>query len=165
MQSGVRLSSFYGDGEIFVFFPIMENILYTISDSTAEITLNRPLKRNALDGGMIRDLTAAFTDADMRTDVRAVMLRANGTAFCAGADLAYLKEIAQNDIAANRTDSRHLMELFRAVYFSAKPSVAVVNGPALAGGCGLATFAILPSPRPKRCSDIRKCGSDLFPRS
>lgn len=116
-----------------------ERILYAVEQRRAHITLNRPEKRNALDDTMVRDLTAAFSQASRDSDVRVVLLDHNGPAFCAGADLAYLQKVASFDLNENRTDSQQLAHLFRAIYELRKPVIAVVNGPALAGGCGLAT--------------------------
>ncbi|HET7152167.1 MAG TPA: enoyl-CoA hydratase-related protein [Candidatus Kapabacteria bacterium] len=117
----------------------MEQILYATADGVATITLNRPEKRNALDEQMIRELHSAVEKATADAAIRVIVLTGNGDAFCAGADLAYLRKISEYDIAANKNDSHNLMELLYAIHSSPKPTVAVVRGPALAGGCGLAT--------------------------
>jgi methylglutaconyl-CoA hydratase len=114
-------------------------ILYTTADRTARITLNRPEKRNALDDVMIRELTTAIISAGKDQGVKVVVLSGNGPAFCAGADLAYLSRVAEFDLEQNRMESERLANLFRVIYELRKPIVAVVNGPALAGGCGLAS--------------------------
>jgi methylglutaconyl-CoA hydratase len=114
-------------------------ILYTAADRTARITLNRPEKRNALDDLMIQELTSAIVSAGKDQGVKVVLLSGNGPAFCAGADLAYLRQVAEYDLEQNRMDSERLANLFRVIYELRKPIVAVVNGPALAGGCGLAS--------------------------
>ena len=93
-------------------------ISYASSERRATITLRRPDKRNALDDVMVQELTAAFTAAARDPGVKVVVLAADGPAFCAGADLEYLQRIASYDLEAHR---------------------AVVHGPALAGGCGLAS--------------------------
>jgi methylglutaconyl-CoA hydratase len=71
--------------------------------------------------------------------VKTVTLAGNGKAFCAGADLEYLARVSGADLEANRSDSFLLAHLFRVIYELRKPVIARVHGPALAGGCGLAT--------------------------
>jgi len=113
-------------------------ITYTVFERTARITLNRPEKRNALDDVMVRELTSAFHSAAKDQSVKVVVLAANGPAFCAGADLDYLSMIVKHDMDENRVDSGQLASLFKVIYELRKPVIAMVNGPALAGGCGLA---------------------------
>jgi methylglutaconyl-CoA hydratase len=114
-------------------------ITYAAADRRASITLNRPEKRNALDDVMVRELTAAFTMASKDPATKVVLLTGAGKSFCAGADLDYLARISRADLETNRTDSFLLAHLFRIIYEIRKPVIALVNGPALAGGCGLAT--------------------------
>lgn len=114
-------------------------LLYETSNRKATITLNRPDKRNALDDIMVAELTTAFTQAGRDLNVKLVILRGEGTSFCAGADLEYLNRIATFDLEENRNDSGKLANLFRTIYELRKPVIAVVNGSALAGGCGLAS--------------------------
>jgi len=114
-------------------------ISYASGERRATITLRRPDKRNALDDVMVQELTAAFTAAARDPGVKAVVLAGEGPAFCAGADLEYLQRIASYDLEAHRADSRRLAALFRLIYELRKPVVAAVQGPALAGGCGLAS--------------------------
>lgn len=109
------------------------------SGRTSVITLSRPEKRNALDDQMVEELTRAFHAAARDAQVRAVVLRAEGPAFCAGADLEYLQRMSGFDLEQNREDSRRLAHLFRMMHELRKPVIAAVQGPALAGGCGLAT--------------------------
>ena len=87
---------------------------------------------------MIAELSAAFAAASRDASVRVVLLTGAGDSFCAGADLAYLRTMQGNDLEENRMDSGRLASLFRQIYELRKPVIAVVNGPALAGGCGLA---------------------------
>ncbi|HTX98744.1 MAG TPA: enoyl-CoA hydratase-related protein [Bacteroidota bacterium] len=114
-------------------------ILYRQEGRKAIITLNRPEKRNALDETMVAELTGAFLAAGREPSVKVALLCAAGPAFCAGADLEYLQRIADQSLEANREDSGKLATLFRTIYELRKPVIAVVQGPALAGGCGLAT--------------------------
>ena len=114
-------------------------LLYTSGQRTATITLNRPDKRNAIDDLMVKELTTAFSMAARDPDAKVVLLNANGNAFCAGADLEYLKRIASFDQEENLKDSSRLAQLYKIVYELRKPVVAAVDGPAIAGGCGLAS--------------------------
>lgn len=107
------------------------------------IVLNRPEKRNALGSALVGALSEAL-DA-MRDDaaVRCIVLRGEGPAFCAGADLAALQQISQNSAMENLADSTRLMELFQKIVDLPKPVIAMVHGAAIAGGCGLATVCDL----------------------
>lgn len=78
--------------------------------------------------------------AEENPEVRCVLLNANGPAFCAGADLAYLQQLQNNSFEENLADSTHLSELFQLIYESSLPFIAQVQGDAIAGGCGLATI-------------------------
>ncbi len=110
-----------------------------IKDRIGYITLNRPEKRNALSPAMVTELKRAFTQALTDDGVKVIVLRANGEAFCAGADLAYLQELQKYSYEENLSDSIQLKDLFLEIYLSKKVVIAQVQGPALAGGCGLIT--------------------------
>lgn len=112
---------------------------YKVEERVATITLNRPEKRNALNAEMVTALKAAFTKAEQDNDAKVIVLAAEGDAFCAGADLAYLEQLQKNTYQENLADSRHLMELFAQIYTLPKVVVAKIQGHAIAGGCGLAT--------------------------
>ena len=117
----------------------MELVLYEVKDRVGYITLNRPEKRNALSHELVAELKDAFTHAENDADVKVVVLQANGDAFCAGADLAYLQQLQKFSFEENLADSNHLKELFLKIYQLKKVVIAKVQGHALAGGCGLAT--------------------------
>jgi methylglutaconyl-CoA hydratase len=103
------------------------------------LTLNRPEKRNALSPEVIEELTAALKDAaDCHCGV--LILTGAGPAFCAGLDLEYLTAISSRSLEENRRDSESVARLLRALYDFPKPVIAAVNGPAIAGGMGLATI-------------------------
>lgn len=121
----------------------MSGITYSVTGRIATITLNRPEKRNALSGAVVRALREAFAQAEADGQVKVVVLAANGKAFCAGADLDYLRQLQQFDFEENYADSRELMQLFREIYALKKVVIARIEGDALAGGCGLATVADL----------------------
>jgi len=114
-------------------------IRYAVAERKAKITLSRPEKRNAVDDIMVQELTAAFTAAGKDSSVRVIVLDHQGSVFSAGADLAYLGRMSQFDLEHNLADSRTLAHLFRLIMEIRKPVIAAVDGPALAGGCGLAT--------------------------
>lgn len=109
------------------------------ASATGHITLNRPDKRNALNARMVEELGLALTALESDNSVRVVVLRGAGDVFCAGADLSSIKALQTASYEDNLTDSRRLMTLFERLYLFPKPSIAVVHGPALAGGAGLAT--------------------------
>ena len=115
------------------------SLLYESADRKALITLNRPDKRNALDDTLVKELTLAMVAAGKDQNIKVVVLNGSGPAFCAGADLGYLQRLSEYDQEENRADSQQLANLFRTIHELRKPVIAVVNGPALAGGCGLAT--------------------------
>lgn len=103
------------------------------------ITLNRPEKRNALNFEMVVELKEAFTKANSNENVKVIILTGEGAVFSAGADLAYLQKLQQNSYEENLEDSNNLKELFQIIYFHNKPVIALVQGHAIAGGCGLAS--------------------------
>ncbi|MCL6480795.1 MAG: enoyl-CoA hydratase/isomerase family protein [Firmicutes bacterium] len=110
------------------------------SDGTvATITLNRPEKRNAISAEMLEELPAALAELE-RSAVRVVLLTGAGKAFCAGMDLEMLRAIATQSPEAHLADSQRMARLFLTLYEFPRPTIAAVNGPAIAGGCGLATL-------------------------
>jgi methylglutaconyl-CoA hydratase len=117
----------------------MKYIQYAVQDRIGVITMNRPEKRNALSHEMVTDLKAAFSKAEQDETVKVIVLKANGEAFCAGADLEYLRQMQGFSYEQNYSDSTHLKELFLQIYTLKKIVVAQIQGHALAGGCGLAT--------------------------
>lgn len=116
-----------------------QHLLYTVEDRVATLILNRPEKRNSLNDTLVVELQSAFESAEHDSRVKLILLRANGESFCAGADIAYLQRLARFSLEENLEDSRRLMNLLYQIYDCSKPTVAVVQGAALAGGCGLAT--------------------------
>ena len=116
----------------------MSLIKYQIADRIAHITLNRPQKRNALNGEMVESLTGAFKEAAQDSTVKVVILKAEGEVFSAGADLQYLQQLQNNSYQENLEDSIKLKELFQLIYTNDKVVIAQVQGHAIAGGCGLA---------------------------
>jgi methylglutaconyl-CoA hydratase len=114
-----------------------ETLNVEFAGHVATVTLNRPDVRNAFNETMIAELTSAFTALDTRDDVRAVVLAANGKAFCAGADLNWMKKMAAYSDEENRADAMLLANMLSSIYRCSKPVIARVNGDAYAGGMGL----------------------------
>jgi methylglutaconyl-CoA hydratase len=118
----------------------MKLVTYEVKDRVGYITLNRPEKRNALSFELVSELKALFAHAETDSSVKVIILKANGDAFCSGADLAFLQQLQNFSYEQNLNDSRHLKELFLQIYTLKKVVIAQVQGHALAGGCGLATI-------------------------
>jgi methylglutaconyl-CoA hydratase len=118
-------------------------ITYEVDNRIAAITLNRPEKRNALNGAMVAELQAAFRQAGADDAVKVIVLKGAGDAFCAGADLEYLQQLQRNTYEENLEDSRALMQLMQQIYYHEKIVIAQVEGHAIAGGCGLVTLCDL----------------------
>ena len=110
-----------------------------LQQGVAVIWMNRPDVRNALNAQLIAELTDAVTAAGEDPDVRAIVLAGRGKAFCAGADLNWMKQAAAYTPAENEADSLRLAQLLRLIAESPKPTLARVHGPAFAGGLGLVT--------------------------
>jgi methylglutaconyl-CoA hydratase len=114
-------------------------IIYEMREGVARITMNRPDKRNALDGELVGELKAAFGASASDDACRVVLLTGAGTDFCSGADLANLEKTAQNSVLENMADARATADLFLMMRNHSRPVIAAVQGRALAGGCGIAT--------------------------
>src|SRR5215207_2108274 len=111
----------------------MPDVRYTVEPPLALVTLDRPERRNAISADMVTELTAALQSAAADHRCRAVLLRAEGPAFCAGMDLAHLRSLMEQPYEANLEDSRRLAALFDLVWSLPKPVVSAVQGPALGG--------------------------------
>jgi methylglutaconyl-CoA hydratase len=105
----------------------------------AMITLSRPEKRNAITADMIAELFSAFNEVEA-SPARVLILTGAGKAFCSGMDLEALKALAAQSPADQRADADRLVRLFLRIWSFPKPTIAAVNGHALAGGCGIATL-------------------------
>lgn len=107
------------------------------SRGVARVTLNRPDKHNAFDDGIIAELRGAFTELARRDDVRAVVLASEGKSFSAGADLGWMKRMADYDFGHNMKDAEALADMLRALYELPQPTIARVQGAAFGGAVGL----------------------------
>ncbi len=116
-----------------------KTILSDVSERHAHIVLNRPDVRNALNDEMISELKSVLSDIKSDNSIKTVSVTGAGSAFCSGADIGHMQKLQSNSYQENYQDSYNLAELFYALYQMPQPTIAIVNGPALAGGCGLAT--------------------------
>ncbi|MBK7377474.1 MAG: enoyl-CoA hydratase/isomerase family protein [Ignavibacteriales bacterium] len=110
-----------------------------IINNTAMIRLNRPDKRNSLNPELILALKNQLDKLENNSSVKVIILTGEGSAFCSGADLNYLQQLKDYSIIENKIDSENIAELLLKIYRFPKPVIAAVNGPAVAGGCGLAS--------------------------
>jgi methylglutaconyl-CoA hydratase len=118
-------------------------IKFEIKNSIAILTLNRPDKRNALHPDLISMVKNYLIKHWSDENIKVLIITGAGKAFCAGADLSYLKQLSVYSPVENRKDSEELAEMFKLIYHFPKPTIAAVNGPAIAGGCGLASVCDL----------------------
>lgn len=105
---------------------------------TAEVWLNRPEVRNAFNDGVIAELTQAFRELGADPQLRCITLAGRGKAFCAGADLNWMKAMAGYDWEGNRADAQALADMLYTLYSCPVPVVGRVHGDCYAGGVGLA---------------------------
>lgn len=108
-------------------------------DGIAVLTFNRPDKKNAISYALIDETLAALAALE-KGPTRVLIVTGAGTAFCSGMDLEELKAITSRTTEDNIRDSETMAKLFRAIYDFPRPTIAAVNGPAVAGGCGIATL-------------------------
>src|SRR5947208_13749520 len=116
-----------------------DRVLVQIAGGVLTATLNRADKRNAIDTAMIDALLTTLEQADLDATVRVVAVRGAGRDFCAGMDLQELLASADHTLEQNRQAALHFAQVFVRMRRLPKPLVALVQGRALAGGCGLAT--------------------------
>jgi methylglutaconyl-CoA hydratase len=119
--------------------PETKAVLYSVEGSVAQIILNRPEKRNALNDTLIAGIKNALIDVSAAEAVRAIVITGAGEDFCSGADLSALQKISEASVSENADDARSLMELFILIRQLRVPVIAAVRGRALAGGAGLAS--------------------------
>ena len=114
--------------------PTYDSLLLGIDQHVATITLNRPDKRNAFNDDVIRELTDVFQFCAAQDEVRVVVLTANGKAFCAGADLNWMRAMADYSHDENLADAGKLAQMLATIYHCPKPTVAAIQGDVYAGG-------------------------------
>ncbi len=114
-----------------------QTITYSVADSIARVTLNRPDIHNAFNDVMIHELTEVFGDIEKRQEIRVVVFTGEGKSFCAGADLNWMRRVKDFSYEDNLKESLELSEMLYKIYSSPKPTIARVNGAAIGGGTGL----------------------------
>ncbi|HET7670139.1 MAG TPA: enoyl-CoA hydratase/isomerase family protein [Burkholderiales bacterium] len=129
-------------------------------DGIGRVTLDRPDVRNAFDDALIAALSRAFHELDADPAVRVVVLGGNGPAFCAGADLNWMKRMSGYSYDENLRDARALAEMLATLARMDKPTIARVHGPAFAGGTGLvaACDIAVGTPEARFCFSEAKLG-------
>jgi methylglutaconyl-CoA hydratase len=132
----------------------------TRQGGVARVTLDRPELRNAFDDVLIGKLRSAFEELGNDAAVRVVVLAGNGPAFCAGADLNWMKRMAGYSYEQNLADAKGLAEMLAALDRLPKPTIARVHGPVFAGGTGLvaACDIAVGTPEAKMCLSEAKLG-------
>lgn len=110
----------------------------TFAGGVARVTLARPDVRNAFNAAVIAELHAAFTRIATADDVRAVVIAGEGTVFCGGADVNWMRESLDLPFEANAIDAEKMSDMFRAIDNCPRPVIARIQGAALGGGAGLA---------------------------
>jgi methylglutaconyl-CoA hydratase len=115
----------------------MNHLILHVEALVATVTLNRPDVRNAFNQEVIAEMTQAFVELGVRDDVRCVVLAANGPAFCAGADLNWMRSMADYTYEQNQEDAGRLATMLQAVYECPQPVIARIQGDVYAGGTGL----------------------------
>ena len=115
----------------------MKHLQQICDGGVATVTLDRPEVRNAFNDEVIAEMTACFAALGARDDVRCIVLAAHGSAFCAGADLNWMKRMAGYTRDENLADAAALAEMLRVIYACPKPTIARVQGDVYAGGTGL----------------------------
>ena len=115
----------------------MKHLLLNTAGGVTTVTLNRPDVRNAFNDEVITELTAVLLELGKHPEVRCVVLAGNGPAFCAGADLNWMKRMADFTREENVEDATGLARMLEVLYKCPKPTVARVHGDTYAGGMGL----------------------------
>jgi methylglutaconyl-CoA hydratase len=138
----------------------VSNLLVEKKEGVAWITLNRPEVRNAFDDALIASLKNCFSELEADKSTRVIVLAGNGPAFCAGADLNWMKRMAGYGYEENLADARSLADMLAALDRLPKPTIARVHGPAFAGGTGLvaACDIAIGTPQAKFCFSEAKLG-------
>lgn len=118
-----------------------KTIKVQLGESMAWVNLDRPEVRNALNAELIRELTEVFDWLNSRDDIRVIILKGNGKAFCAGADLEYMKAMAKYSYPQNIDDAQKLSKLFQTIYFCDKAVIVDVHGACIGGANGIIAAA------------------------
>src|SRR4030095_2987914 len=138
----------------------MSHLVIERQGSVCRVTLDRPDVRNAFDDELISRLHEAFSEIGKDDTIRAMVLAGNGPAFCAGADLNWMKRMAGYSYEQNLADAKGLAEMLATLDRLPKPTIARVHGPVFAGGTGLvaACDIAVGTPEAKMCLSEAKLG-------
>lgn len=130
------------------------------TNGSVEVQMNRPDVRNAFSPEMIEELTATFRDLSQRRDVSVITLSGEGSVFCAGADVAWMKESITFDRKKNEDDAKNLFAMFETIHNCPHPVVGVVQGAVYGGGLGLVACCdlVIAEERTKFCFSEVKLG-------
>lgn len=115
-----------------------KTIILKTENNVAYVSFNRPEVKNAFNNILIKELNEIFTKLRDQKDLRAIVLTGKGDAFCAGADLNWMKDVLKFSYEENLAESLLLSDLFYNIYSHDLPVIARVNGPAIGGGTGMA---------------------------
>ncbi len=121
----------------------MSTIRIDYEEQWAWVVLNRPERRNALNKQLLTELSRALEELEAKPELRVVLLTGEGKAFCSGLDLEELQQMHGKSFEDSLEDSRRYSDLLKQLYLYPKPIIGVLNGPAVAGGCGLASVCDL----------------------
>ncbi|MCD2513343.1 enoyl-CoA hydratase/isomerase family protein [Comamonas endophytica] len=135
-----------------------QNLEVQIQGPVATLWLNRPAVRNALDEVLLAEMTLAVNELERNDAVRVLVLAGRGKAFCAGADLNWMKRMASYSDAQNQADAMGLAQMLKTLHGIGKPTIARVHGAAFAGGMGLAAACdvVVAEPTAEFClSEVR----------
>src|SRR2546427_9588551 len=119
--------------------PMRDEIVWSVADGIGTVTLNRPEKRNAMNVALLTGLRLCFERLDERHDVRVVVVRGAGSAFCAGMDLNEMEK--QRGVASEQESG--VIGVLQRIERSRHPTIAMIQGDAIAGGCELAVHCDL----------------------
>lgn len=142
----------------------MESLIKVKFDgAVARITLDNPERHNAFNASVIAELRQSISELAQDSAVRLLVLNATGTSFCAGADLAWMKEMAQFSQSENLDDARQLAALFQQLAEFPAPTLCIVQGAAFGGAIGLIACCdlVLASNRAEFClSEVKHVKSE-----
>ncbi|MBC86384.1 MAG: enoyl-CoA hydratase [Bdellovibrionaceae bacterium] len=127
----------------------MEFIKFVEKSNSTEIILNRADKRNAFHPQMIDEITQAFSQVSLDESNRAVIVKGEGASFCAGADLGWMKSMADFSESENQDDSNKLFEMFYSIYSCPLPVISVAHGHVMGGATGIVACSDIAISTPK----------------
>lgn len=141
-----------------------DSIIFTLDErGIATLTLHRPEVHNAFDDGMIEAMLECFTALGNEPRARLLVLKSDAKSFSAGADLGWMKRMADYDFDTNVNDAGRMADMFNALYHLPIPTIAVVNGAAFGGGMGLVAACDFALASPKAMFCLSEVALGLVP--